>query len=364
VTVTGLVYGDPMVFAIVLAVLLALALGVLIGLFLGARSGPGGLQPEALAAVDRSVHQSVSSQAQVLRQDLRHVTDLVGALRSERAEQDGRLSAGLQHSLQVTNQLALTTQLLRDALASPKARGQWGERMAEDVLRLAGFVDGVSYSKQLRLASGAVPDFTFHLPKGRVVHMDVKFPIDNYLRWLQADSEPDKELLVKAFRRDARNRLKELADRNYIDPAHTIDQLLLFIPNESVYGFLHQHDPHLIDLAIQQKVVLCSPTSLFAVLAVIRQSVDNFMIERQSDEILAGIAGLRNEWDRFTESVMKLSRGLDSAQRAADDLVGPRTRQFEKKLDQLQTVRDRPAEPQPDSNHEARVSAVPIRSLY
>ena len=170
--------------------------------------------------------------------------------------------------------------------------------------------------------------------------MDVKFPLDNYLRWLDAANDAERATFAKAFQRDVRQRIKELADRAYVDPETTVDYLLLFVPNESVYGFLHEHDPTLIDQAITQKVVLCSPTTLFAVLAVVRQAVDNFLVDRRSDEILGAIGGLREQWELLSEPMEKMGRGLASAQRAYDDLVGPRSRQFGRQLAKLETVRD------------------------
>lgn len=325
---------------LVLAVLFALVCGILIGLMIGSRgSSRPAIDAETLAALDSSVHQQVRSHAAVLQQDLRHVSDLVGTLRKERAEQDGRLSAGLRHTMESTARLADTTGHLQAALASPKTRGQWGERMADDVLTAAGFIEGITHSRQTSTESGTMPDYTFHLPKGHVVHMDVKFPIDNYLRWLDAD-ETERELFAKRFRSDVRNRVTELGDRGYIDPANTVDELLLFIPNESVFGFVHEHDPELVDFALSRKVVLCSPTSLFAVLAIIRQAVDNFLVERQSDEILASVAGVREQWDRFGGAVDKVGRNLTAAQRAMEELAGPRSRQFGRQLERLEGVRD------------------------
>ncbi len=282
----------------------------------------------------------VGEQVAHLHTELRRVGDLVTNLQQERAEQNGRLTNGLEHAFAVTSTLADTTRSLREALASPKARGQWGERMAEDVLQVAGFIEGVSYTKQTQIAGGGIPDYTFRLPKGHTVHMDVKFPIDNYLRWMETEAGPEADAHIKSFRRDVRHRIKELADRAYIDPETTVDYVLLFIPNESVYGFLHEHDPGVVDLALAQKVVLCSPTSLFAVLAVIRQAVDNFLVERQSDEILAKIGGLRDQWQKFGDSIDKVGRGLASAQKGYDDLTGTRTKQFQKKLDELEIARD------------------------
>ena len=284
--------------------------------------------------------ESVSQQVSGVHSELRRVGDLVTSLQKERAEQSGRLSSGLEQAVQVTSALADTTRSLREALASPKARGQWGERMAEDVLRAAGFLEGVSYVKQVKAAGGGVPDYTFPLPTGHVVNMDVKFPVDNYLRWLEAPDDASRKPLVKAFQRDVRDRVKELTDRKYVDPTHTVDYLLLFVPNESVYGFLHEHDADLVDFALARKVVLCSPTTLFAVLAVIRHAVDNFMVERRSHEILGALGELRVQWERWEEPMDKMRRGLESAQRAYDDLSGTRKRSFERQLEKLEAFRD------------------------
>jgi DNA recombination protein RmuC len=283
---------------------------------------------------------AVTTQVQGVQVELSRMATLVNELRQESARQSGQVNTGLEQAVRATSSLAATTQSLQRALASPKARGQWGERMAEDVLRSAGFMAGINYTKQTRLATGRVPDYTFPLPHGHVVHMDVKFPIDNYLRWLDADSDQVRAGHVRQFQRDVRQRIKELAGRDYVDPETTVDYLLLFVPNESVYGFLHEHDETLIDEAIAQKVILCSPTTLFAVLAVIRQAVDNFLVERRSDEILAALAGLREQWDRWSEPIEKMRRGLQSAQRAFDDLAGPRYRQFARQLEKLEAVRD------------------------
>jgi DNA recombination protein RmuC len=327
-----------------------------------------GDQMEAGKVVIDRERDVVANQVQGVHSELARVASLVAELQKEGAHQAGQLTNGLEQAFRATSSLAATTKSLERALASPKARGQWGERMAEDVLRSAGFLSGVNYTKQTKLISGGVPDYTFLLPHGHVVHMDVKFPIDNYLRWLEADSDQLRSQHLRQFQRDVRLRIKELAARAYIDPETTVDYLLLFVPNESVYGFLHEHDDALLDEAMAQKVVLCSPTTLFAVLAVIRQAVDNFLVERRSDEILGALGGLREQWERWAEPMDKMRRGLCSAQKAFDDLSGPRHRQFARQLEKLEAVRDNrlaelaesDAEAEPDGAAEIRpaLSAV------
>jgi DNA recombination protein RmuC len=266
--------------------------------------------------------------------------DVVTRLQRDGASQHSAVLSGLKEAQSSTKELAQTTAHLREALASPKARGQWGERMADDVLRLAGMVEGVTYEKQTGITGGAIPDVTFLLPGGRVLHMDVKFPVDNYLRHLEATTDTERDTHAKAFLRDVRGRVKELATRaGYIDADATLDEVLLFIPNESVWAFIHERDPQLIDFALGQKVVLCSPVSLFAVLAVIRQAVEQTQLARTSDEILQCLAGFGHQWGKFAEALDKVVARFDTAQRGLEDLTGPRRRQLERQLDRVEALR-------------------------
>ncbi len=241
---------------------------------------------------------AVEANVGLVRAELERLGALVVSLQHERAEQQGRVETRLAEVAATSARLADTTQSLRRALANPAARGQWGERMADDVLRAAGLVEGISYRKQSATSAGTIPDFTFLLPGGRVLHMDVKFPIDNYLRYLEATTDPERDRFRVAFVRDVRARVRELSGRVYIDPDETLDEVLLFIPNEAVYAFVHTHDHDLVEVALAQKVVLCSPTTLFSVLAVIRQAVEQTQLQRTSDEILRCLASFETQWSQ------------------------------------------------------------------
>jgi DNA recombination protein RmuC len=271
---------------------------------------------------------------------LERLGDVVAKLQQDTAQQHGQLVSGIQQVTTTGRLLAETTGQLREALASPKARGQWGERMCDDVLRQAGMVEGVTYRKQTAIAGGSIPDVTFLLPGGRVLHMDVKFPVDNYLRHLEASTEAEREASAKAFLRDVKNRVKELATRGYIDADATLDEVLLFIPNESVWAFIHERDPQLIDVALGQKVVLCSPVSLFAVLAVIRQAVEQTRLARTSDEILQCLSGFHQQWTKYADAVEMVEKRFTSAQRSLEELTGPRRRMLERQLDRLEDLRN------------------------
>ena len=277
-----------------------------------------------------------------LRSQMDRLGRLVGQLGERNAEQFGKVDESLRTQAEVTQALSSSTQSLREALANPKARGQWGERMAEDVLRLAGFIEHVNYEKQTAVeGTRALPDYTFTLPKGHALYMDVKFPLNAYLRHLEAGTDAERQAHREAFLRDVRARVRELAQRDYpaVGDRPAVDYVLLFLPNEAIAGFIHEHDPDLVEQALGQKVVLCSPLTLFAFLGVIRQAFDNFVIEQTSDEILTLLGRFGQQWEKYRQSLESVQRKFDAVHRELDHLGGPRRRMLEKPLVQLDELR-------------------------
>ena len=151
-----------------------------------------------------------------MRTELTELGAMVKLLGEQSAQKFGQVDQSLRSHAEVTATLSESARALREAMVSPTARGQWGERMADDVLRLAGFVENVNYVKQTQLdgATGR-PDFTFPLPKGHELYMDVKFPMAGYLRFLDATTDAERQAHRAAFLRDVRARVRELAKRDY-----------------------------------------------------------------------------------------------------------------------------------------------------
>src|SRR6187431_1119404 len=146
------------------------------------------LQREQLGSASAQVHQQVTADLsskkdvidarldqvhQEMRSELTKLSDMVSALGRTNAESFGSVTSSLQAHAEVANTLAESTRSLREALSNPQVRGQWGERMAEDVLRLAGFHENINYVKQNQIDGGGRPDYTFPMPKGHALYMDV-----------------------------------------------------------------------------------------------------------------------------------------------------------------------------------------------
>lgn len=273
--------------------------------------------------------------------ELEKVSRLVQTLEKDREEKFGQLTNQLQNAGEQTRQLLQTTQLLKEALASSKARGQWGERMAEDVLRMAGFAENINYLKQKSIVGvGSTPDITFLLPKDLRLNMDVKFPYDNYVRFLEAGSEADRDRFKADFLRDVKAKIKEVTTRDYINPEqNTLDYVLLFVPNEQIYSFIHEQDRELLDASLKKRVVFCSPVTLYAVLAVIRQALDNFNLEQTSNEILTLLGKFKKQWGLFLDRLEAVGKKIDAAQKEFDELGSTRKKQLERVVDRIDEIR-------------------------
>ena len=283
----------------------------------------------------------IDQQLGAMTSELGKVGELVKTLEADRRTAFGELANELQRQHEGLNSLTENTRQLREALASQKVRGQWGERMAEDVLHLAGFLEGVNYRRQATLAgTGGRPDFTFLLPNGLVMHMDVKFPLDNYLRFLEAESDLDRRRHRDQFLRDVRDRVRELTTRGYLDArSETVDCLLLFIPNEQVYAFVQEHDQAVLEDAMRAKIVLCSPLTLFAVLAVVRQAVDNFRLERTSNEILGLLGEFALQWEKYVVQLDKVQARFEGVAKEYSALMTTRHRALQRPLDKIEALR-------------------------
>lgn len=245
----------------------------------------------------------------------------------------------------VTSKLKETTERLSHALASPKKRGEWGERMAEDIIRLIGMVEGINYMKQKTLeSSSGRPDYTFFLPNNLKINMDVKFPVDNYIHYLNAEAEHDRKRFRDELLKNTKVMIKQVTTRDYINPSeNTIDYVIIFIPNEQVFSFINESDTTIMDEALKQKVILCSPFTLYAVLAVIRQAVENFNLEKTASEILKLLGEFSQQWNAYKEKFRLMGERLDAAKKEYDTLITTRTNMLERPLKKIEDLRGQKA---------------------
>ncbi len=284
--------------------------------------------------------QIVSRDYQAVTEQLKDVTKMVQKFESEGSERFGDINRALTESNRLSETLNTTTGGLKEMLSSSQARGQWGERMAEDILQLHGFVEGFQYRKQLTIEPGR-PDYTFNLPGETRLYMDVKFPLDNYSLFVSAETDSERDAARKQFLTDVKKHVNVLAGRSYSESSSdtTIDFVLLFVPNEAIYKFIHEEDSSIINDALNKKLVICSPITLYAVLGVIHQATKSFEIEKSAQELMVLLGKFESEWKKFVEQMAKVGKNLDTAKTSFGDLEGVRQRKLDDAMNKVQDLK-------------------------
>ena len=293
------------------------------------------LAGEKFKDISKQADENLTKKKELIDQNLGDMKKTLKSLH----DQSVTLSGNLETSSKETQKLQESTSKLREILSSSQKRGQWGERMVEDILDFIGFMEDKNYVKQTQVESGEKPDYTFFLPKEKKLNMDVKFPLASYERYINSELDEEQESHKKDFLRDVKLHIKAIAGRAYVNPGEgTLDYVLMFIPNESIYGFINQEDTQLIDYALEKKVLLCSPLTLYAMLSLIYQATRNFAMEEKATEVMNLLNAFRLQWDKYVEVMDKMGRSLETAQKDYDTMVGTRKNQLEKPLSKIEEI--------------------------
>ncbi|MDD4106469.1 MAG: DNA recombination protein RmuC [Candidatus Shapirobacteria bacterium] len=247
------------------------------------------------------------------------------------------LTEKLEEQKTLTNQLKVTTEGLKNVLSNNQMRGAFGEQVAEDLLRMSGFVSGVSYDKQVS-GDSSRPDFTVYMPDGMKVNVDSKFPYQNLVKMSEADSKEEKERYKKLFEQDIKSKIKEVTSREYINPEeNTVDFVILFIPNEMIFSFIYDRFPQVWQDAMAKKVILAGPFSFTAILRMVHQAYDNFRYQKNVATIIGYIKKFGEEFENYNKGFKDIGVRIESLQKQYVAVDATRTNQLVKIVNKIKT---------------------------
>ncbi len=216
-------------------------------------------------------------------------------------------------------------------------RGRWGELTLQNLVQAAGLREHTDFDVQVHLSDGertARPDLVLRLPGGGCVPVDSKATWDAYRDSLDTEEPSARDELLDKHARSVRSCVQTLAQKTYWSQfAHAPEMVVLFIPSEAAFAAAAARDPELIAYAIRQRVVITTPNTLFALLQVIAVGWHQADLSQNAEQIRALGAALVKRLGDVKKQLTKASRGLDSAVRAHNEVVGS----FEGKL--LDTAR-------------------------
>lgn len=237
----------------------------------------------------------------------------------------------------ITKELSTTTDSLRKVLTNNQLRGQFGEQVAEDLLKMAGFVKGVDFEYNKAQANTSTrPDFAIFLPDRTRINVDVKFPYANLQKAAETDDKLLKEQLYKEFAKDVRVKISQISTRDYINPEeNTVDFVILFVPNEMIFSYIYEKMSEVWTDAMVKKVVLAGPFSFTAILRMIRQSHDNFVYQKNIHHIVKHIKEFEKQFDMYNEEFGAMGRQIQTLSNTYQKVDVTRSRQLSRVVEKI-----------------------------
>ncbi|MCL4374312.1 DNA recombination protein RmuC [Patescibacteria group bacterium] len=252
--------------------------------------------------------------ARRIKDDLEKTSDKLEKAERERIGSFGQLKEAVENQARIAEKLNVTTEGLAKVLSGNSQRGQFGEQVAEDLLKMSGFVRGVDYDyNKEQKQSGSRPDFTIYLPNKVKINIDVKFPYNNLQKMAETTDKGAKLEYLRAFTKDIKDKIKQITTREYINPEeNTVDFVLMFIPNEMIFSFIYEKLNDVWLEAMRQKVVMAGPFSFTAILRMVRQAYDNFRYQKNVQKIISYIKTFEIEFAKYNEEFKIMGERIES----------------------------------------------------
>ncbi|MBT6671077.1 MAG: DNA recombination protein RmuC [Gammaproteobacteria bacterium] len=270
--------------------------------------------------------QAIDALLQPIRSTLEKSDKQLREIEKERKEQDGALTHHLESITLTQQQLQHETRNLVQALRRPEVRGQWGELTLKRLAELAGMVEHADFIEQEQVNSetGTLrPDMVIHLPDQRAIIVDAKTPLDAYINATEADSDETRNSELERHTRNVRKRVKELAAKSYWSQFdESPDFVVLFIPGDQFLSSALERDHRLLEDALQEKVILATPTSLVALLRAVAFGWKQQEVARNAETIREVGVQLYERLATFTTHLNKVGKSLDGGIEAFNKAVG------------------------------------------
>jgi DNA recombination protein RmuC len=306
-------------------------------------------QQDAINTQLRGITDQVNRQLQSSSGEISKRLDNAARVIGDVQKNIGELSEASRRIFEVGKDMAT----LQEILQPPKLRGGLGEQFLGELL--SQILPSEFFTLQYPFPSGERVDAVVRLGE-RFVPIDSKFPLDNFKRIIECKTEEEKKSYQKAFYRDVKKHIDDIANKYILPQEGTYDFALLYIPAENVYYETITKDEALgeekgiLNYALKKKVIPVSPNSFFAYLQVIVLGLRGLKIEKDAQRILESLTGLNKELDGFQGDFQLVGKHIANAMNKFEDS----RRRLDKLSLKLEQIESQPSLPLLDKKIESK----------
>ncbi len=283
----------------------------------------------------KSTQQEFSSQSKEglelflkpFRQQVSDFRDKVENIHTNDLKQREALKTELKQLQELNRQMTEEAHQLSTALkGQKKTQGNWGELILENVLDRSGLQLDKDYRREVSINTEEGkrrPDVIVYLPDDKHLIIDSKVSLNAYMRYVNAENEVERTQAIKEHIQALSERLKELSSKNYFDlpGMNSPEMVFMFIPIESAFVEAIRADENLFQQAIQNQILVTTPTTLLTSLNIVRQ-LWRFEDQNKHTAVLAEQAAkVYNQLRLFLESMESLGIQLERSRQTYDQAM-------------------------------------------
>lgn len=273
-------------------------------------------------ALQESSKSSLSSVMAPFQQSIDTFKREVQEIHHRETTQQGELRKELEQLKALNQQITTEAHELSTALrGQKKLQGNWGELVLENVLERSGLQLGKDYQREVSITTEdgrQRPDAVVYLPQKKHLIIDAKVSLNAYTRFVNAEDEAERVIALKEHVQAVSSRIKELADRDYykLPGLNSPDMVFMFIPIESAFVEALKADETLFQKAIENNVLVATPTTLLTSLNIVRQLWRYEDQNKHTAALASRAEAVFKKLNTFLGSFEKIKKGLENATEA------------------------------------------------
>lgn len=286
-----------------------------------------------------SSNNSIGQIVNPLKENIENLKKVMEAGSKEQAERNGEMRERIRSLIEHSEAAKKSADELAAAFKhGNKIQGDWGETILEELLAAQGLTKGIHFDTQavivdsdghpVRGDSGGImrPDIILHLDERREVIIDSKVSMASYVDYVNAETETDRQLYLKAHIESIKRHIKELAAKDYAgyvkSPKVSAGYVIMFVPNVGALWIALNAEPDLWRKAAEQNVYIADEQSLYGALKIVRltwtqvaQAQNHEKVYELANEMIDRVGQFMDRYEAMGKALEKARLEYDNGMR-------------------------------------------------